>query len=62
MKYICYTIYIIMYETLVLGGTGYAVFILEQSVWFLIAGIIMSGFAYPPEKFLHGVVNNEAGK
>ncbi len=51
MNSITYLIYIVLYETLILGGCGYAVFVLGASGhWFWLA-LLLSGSAYTPEKW-----------
>lgn len=52
MKYITYLIYIIAFETLVLGGTGYAVFMLGFSGWWFVLAVVVSGTAYSPSKWM----------
>lgn len=52
MKYLTYLIYIILWEGLVLGGTGYAVFVLGHSGWWFVLAVIMSAGAYPPRKWI----------
>jgi hypothetical protein len=52
MKYITYLIYIIVFESLVLGGTGYAVFVLGFSGWWFVPAIVVSSSAYPPSKWM----------
>lgn len=48
MKYITYLLYIILFESLVLGGTGYAVFMLGFSGYWFILAILISASAYKP--------------
>ena len=57
MKYLTYLIYIIIYETLVVGGCAYAVFVLGHSGWWFLLAVAMSGSAYSPERWIHGVVD-----
>lgn len=59
MKEITYLVYIIFWEGLIFGGTGYAVFVLgESEVWFVLA--VFLGFsAYSPMKWIHGIEKNE---
>ena len=54
MKYLTYLIYIIAFEGLVLGGTGYAVFVLGKSGWWFLLALIVSGAAYEPQTWIHG--------
>jgi hypothetical protein len=54
MKEITYLIYIVLYEGLVVGGTGYAVFVLDHSGWWFLLAVIMSVAAYSPRKWIHG--------
>lgn len=53
MKYLMYTIYIIVYESLVIGGCGYAVFILGHSGWWWMLAVLFSLGAYSPNKFIN---------
>lgn len=54
MKYLTYLIYILLYEALVLGGTGYAVFVLDHSGGWFILAVLLSCAAYSPKKWIHG--------
>ena len=54
MKYLTYLIYILAFETLVLGGIGYAVFVLDHSGWWFLLAILLSGAAYKPQTWIHG--------
>ena len=54
MKYLTYLIYIIFWEGMVLGGTGYAVFVLNHSGWWILAAVAIGGCAYSPLKWIHG--------
>jgi len=51
LAFITYCIYIVLYETLVLGGTGYVVFILGRSNWWMLLGVLLSCGAYKPESW-----------
>lgn len=51
MNSLTYLIYIILYEGLVLGGTGYAVFVLDHSGWWFLLAFVMSGSAYGPSSW-----------
>ena len=51
IRFISYLIYIIFFETLVLGGTGYAVFVLGHSGWWFALAALFSSAAYPPAKW-----------
>lgn len=55
MKYFTYLIYIIFWETLVIGGCGYAVFLLGFSGWWFLLAFILAGSAYSPTKWIHGI-------
>lgn len=52
MKAVTYLIYIVIYETLVLGGTAYVVFWLGHSGWWFVLAALMSGSAYPPSSWV----------
>lgn len=54
MKEITYLIYIIFWELLVIGGTGYAVFILGHSGWWFLLAAIFSACACSPRVWIHG--------
>lgn len=62
MKYLTYLIYICFWNVLIIGGTGYAVFVHGHSgFWFLLA-MMLSGSAYSPEKWIHGQPSNNDGE
>ena len=44
-----FLIYTILYEILVLGGTGYAVFVLGHSGWWFILGCLLSAGQITPK-------------
>ena len=48
---ITYLIYIIIYESLVLGGCGYVVFGLGYSGWWFVLAVVLSGEAYKPKQW-----------
>ena len=48
---ITYLIYIILYETLIIGGCGYVVFGLGHSGWWFVLAVLFSGAAYTPKKW-----------
>lgn len=54
MKYLTYLIYVLAYEGLVLGGTGYAVFVLNHSGWWWLLAVILSCGVTPPGKWIYG--------
>jgi hypothetical protein len=54
MPYITYLIYIIFWELLIFGGTGYAVFVLDHSGWWFLLAALLGGAAYSPKKWIHG--------
>jgi hypothetical protein len=55
MKELTYLVYIIVYETLIIGGCGYAVFVLDRSGWWFVLAAFFSFCAYHPLKWIHGV-------
>jgi hypothetical protein len=55
VKYLTYLIYIVLYEGLLFGGAGYAVFVLDRSGWWFLLAMLLSGAAYRPETWIHGV-------
>lgn len=54
MREITYLIYIIFWGTLVFGGTGYVVFVLDNSGWWFALALVIGGSAYSPLKWIHG--------
>lgn len=52
MKYLTYLLYILLWETAVLGGVWYAVFILNRSGWWFLLAVLLSGAAYKPKDWL----------
>lgn len=54
MREITYLIYIVLWEGLVFGGTGYAVFVLDRSGWWFALAILIGSMAYSPLKWIHG--------
>lgn len=54
MKHVTYLIYILIYETLVIGGAGYAVFVLGHSGWWFLLAALLSAGAYRPQAWIHG--------
>jgi len=54
MRELTYLIYIILWEGLIFGGVGYAVFILGHSGWWVLAAVFVGGHAYPPERWMDG--------
>ena len=54
MKYFTYLIYIILWEGMVFGGAGYAVFQLNHSGWWMLAAFVIGSCAYSPLKWIHG--------
>ena len=55
MKEVTYLIYIIFWESLIFGGTGYIVFGLGYSGWWLLAAVFLGGFCV----YKKGVENGE---
>ena len=60
MKHLTYLIYIIFWESLVFGGAGYAVFVLNHSGWWFLAALIIGGCAYKPREWIYGLPRNDA--
>lgn len=54
MKALTYLIYIVLYEGLIWGGTGYAVFWRGFSGWWFLLAVVASASAYKPSKWIHG--------
>jgi hypothetical protein len=54
VAYVTYLVYILVFEGLVLGGTGYAVFVLGHSGWWWVLAVFVGASAYTPEKWIHG--------
>jgi hypothetical protein len=54
MRELTYLIYILGYETLVLGGCGYVTFGLGHSNWWWVLAVVLSGSAYKPGKWMDG--------
>lgn len=61
MMEITYLIYIVLWEGLVFGGTGYAVFWLGRSGWWFLAAVFIGGLAYSPLKWIHGKSDEDEG-
>lgn len=58
MREITYLIYIVFWESMIFGGTGYAVFVLDRSGgWFALA-IVIAACAYHPMSWIHGKPRN----
>ena len=55
MKELTYLIYIVLWEGLIFGGIGYAVFEMGHSGWWFLLAMFLGGLAYPPERWIHGV-------
>lgn len=51
---ITYLIYCMTMITVVMGGTGYAVFVLGHSGWWILAALFICGCSYQPAKW-HGL-------
>ena len=50
LKSVTYLLYVVFMVTLILGGTGYAVFVLDRSGWwFLLATFFLSAVSGPAE-------------
>lgn len=59
MKEITYLIYILLWETMIFGGTGYAVFVLDRSGWWFVLAVFLGTCAYSPLKWIHGKSEKE---
>ncbi len=60
MKYVTYLIYILLFEAIVLGGTGYAVFVLGFSGWWFALAVALSFCAYKPSTWMGEEKNKSA--
>lgn len=54
VAYVTYLIYAIFWLTLTIGGTGYAVFVLDHSGWWMLAAVFLAASGYSPLKWIHG--------
>jgi hypothetical protein len=54
MKYLTYLIYVMFWEGMIFGGTGYAVFVLGHSGWWFALAVFLGAQAYGPLKWIHG--------
>lgn len=48
---VTYLIYVLAYETLTLGGTAYAVFVLNHSGWWFVLGVVLSSGCFMPKRW-----------
>jgi hypothetical protein len=62
MKYFTYLVYIVLWEGLIFGGAGYAVFWLGHSAWWILAALFVGGCAYSPMKWIHGIDNKASNE
>lgn len=53
MKEITYLIYIILWEGMIFGGTGYAVFAMDKSGWWFALAVFIGASAYKPTQWIH---------
>ena len=51
LSIITYTIYIIFWETLTIGGGGYIVFKCDRSPWWFLLAIILSSLCFRPHNW-----------
>ncbi len=56
IKYVTYFVYIILWEGLIFGGTGYVVFFNGESGWWFALAVLLGASAYKPERWIHGIV------
>lgn len=54
VAYLTYLVYILLWEGLIFGGAGYAVFVLNHSGWWMLAAFFIGCCAYSPLKWIHG--------
>jgi hypothetical protein len=54
VNYLTYLIYILCWEGLIFGGTGYAVFVGGHSGWWFVLAIFLGCSAYKPQHWIHG--------
>lgn len=54
MNYLSYMIYIVLWEGMIFGGTGYAVFVLGHSGWWFVPAYFIGCCAYRPLQWIHG--------
>jgi hypothetical protein len=52
MRYLTYLIYIIFWEGMLFGGTGYAVFVLNHSGWWFALAILLGGLCFKPSHWM----------
>jgi hypothetical protein len=58
---ITYLLYAVTLMLITLGGSGYAVFVLGYSGWWILAGVLICGCAYSPAKW-HGLWTGKAAE
>jgi hypothetical protein len=58
VRELTYLIYIVLWEGMIYGGTGYAVFVLDRSGWWFALAVPLSFCAYHPLKWIHGQASN----
>lgn len=51
LSFITYLIYIVLWESLCIVGSGYVVFGLHRSGWYMVLGVWLSTAAYSPKKW-----------
>jgi hypothetical protein len=56
---ISYLIYIIIWESIAILGTGYIVFILNNSKWWMLLSILLTAAAYSPKRWNELLKNKE---
>jgi hypothetical protein len=59
IKYVTYLIYILSFEAIVLGGIGYAVFVLGFSGWWFALAVALSFCAYKPSDWIGKESNDD---
>ena len=57
---ITYTIYAVSLAIILFGGSGYAVFVLGHSEWWILAAVVIASFGYRPGRWAE-IVTGDTG-